>query len=268
MRTRCSMARAAVAIAIVAALLALPAIAGRATAEDAPSRPNVVIILADDLGYECVGANGGTSYATPHLDRLAREGMRFEHCYAQPLCTPTRVQLMTGIYNQRNYVRFGFLDPAATTFAHLLRGAGYRTCVAGKWQLGGGPDAPEHFGFDEHLLWQLTVRKSRYPNPTLERDGKVVEHRDGEYGPDLASDFIADFLRRHRERPFLVYYPMILPHWPFEPTPDSADWDPQAPGVGQGQGKPRYFADMVRYTDKLVGKRGEPGKPREWMYSW
>jgi len=113
------------------------------------ARPNVVLILADDFGYECVAANGGASYRTPNLDRLAREGLRFEHCYSQPLCTPTRVQLLTGLYNQRNYLRFEYLDPGERTFAGVLREAGYRTGVAGKWQLGGGPDAPLRFGFDE-----------------------------------------------------------------------------------------------------------------------
>ena len=86
-----------------------------AWAEPAPRRPNLILILADDLGYETIGANGGTSYATPMLDRLAAGGVRFEHCYVQPLCTPTRVQLLTGLSNVRNYVGFGVMDPAATT---------------------------------------------------------------------------------------------------------------------------------------------------------
>jgi arylsulfatase A len=228
--------------------------AAAAGASSPAARPNVILILADDMGYECLGANGGASYETPHLDRLAARGMRFEHCYSQPLCTPSRVALMTGLYNQRNYIRFGLLDPEAVTFAHILKEAGYRTCVAGKWQLGGGADAPRRFGFDEHLLWQLTLRESRYPNPVLEQDGKVLRHANGKYGPDLVAEFIVDFLRRHREDPFLVYWPMILPHWPFEPTPDCPQWDPKSRGVLQGQGDRRHFAAMVRYTDKLVGR--------------
>lgn len=216
--------------------------------------PNILLIMADDMGYECLGANGSTSYETPFLDKLAASGMRFEHCYSQPICTPSRVQLMTGIYNQRNYIRFGVLDPKATTFAQVLKKRGYRTFVGGKWQLRGGERAPQHFGFDEHSLWQLTVRKSRYPNPTLEANGTTTAYSSGEYGPDLVTDAMIDFMRRNKEQPFLAYYPMILPHWPFEPTPDSADWDPKAVGVLNGQGKPRYFADMVKYTDKMVGK--------------
>src|SRR5688572_26929148 len=101
--------------------------AGFATA--AERKPNVVLIMADDFGYEVVTANGGESYRTPSLDRLAAGGMRFEHCHVQPLCTPTRVQLMTGIYNVRNYVDFQLMDPEVTTFGHLLKKAGYVTAV-------------------------------------------------------------------------------------------------------------------------------------------
>ncbi len=219
-----------------------------------PRKPNIVVILADDLGYECLTANGGQSYQTPVLDKLAETGVRFEHCYAQPVCTPTRVELLTGLYNQRNYIRFGLLDPRAKTFPQLFKQAGYSTCVAGKWQLSGGFEGPAHFGFDEYCLWQLTVRESRYPNPVLERDGQVIRYKNGEYGPDIVSDYLCDFITRHKDQPFLAFYPMILTHWPFEPTPDSSDWDPKAVGVLKGQGNDKYFGDMVKYMDKTVGK--------------
>ena len=100
--------------------------------------PNIVLILADDLGYECIGADGGTSYKTPVLDKLAATGMRFDQCHVQPLCTPTRVALMTGIGNKRNYSHFGHLDPSQKTFGNLFRSAGYATCITGKWQLSNG----------------------------------------------------------------------------------------------------------------------------------
>ncbi len=227
----------------------------------AAERPNIVLIMADDMGYECVEANGGTSYSTPNLDRLARSGLRFTHCHSQPICTPSRVQIMSGIYNDRNYIRFGLLDPQATTFANVLKKAGYATCIAGKWQLQGGFDGPKKFGFDEYCLWQLTRRPNRYPNPGLEINGKEVDFREGQYGPDIVSDYLCDFIERHKDGPFLAYYPMMLPHWPFEPTPDSADWNPaarrgdkQEKGSGNGKRDLKYFADMVAYTDKLVGK--------------
>ncbi len=215
---------------------------------------NVILIMADDMGYECVSANGGESYKTPNLDRLAANGMRFEHCYSQPICTPSRVQIMTGIYNSRNYVRFGLLAEDAYTFGNLARQAGYATCVVGKWQLEGGFDAPYHFGFEEYCLWQLTRRPGRYPNPGLEINGKEVDYSNGEYGPDIVSNYLLDFVERHQDERFFAYYPMILPHWPFEPTPDSPDWDPASKGVLQGHGDPKYFDDMVAYTDKIVGR--------------
>src|SRR5262245_55542859 len=93
----------------------------------AASKPNIVLILADDFGYECVTANGGQSYQTPQLDRLAADGVRFEQCHVQPLCTPTRVQLMTGRYNVRNYLQFGTLLRTEPTFAQHLKAAGYAT---------------------------------------------------------------------------------------------------------------------------------------------
>jgi len=221
-------------------------------AADAP-KPNLILILADDLGYECLGCNGSTSYKTPALDRLAADGMRFRHCYVQPLCTPTRVQLMTGQYNVRNYINFGLLDPNATTFAHLLKRAGYATAIAGKWQLGHGFDGPKKFGFDEYCLWQLTRRPPRYANPGLEINGKQIDYANGEYGPDLVSDYALDFIARNQNRPFFLYYPMMLTHAPYQPTPDSPDWDPKAKGEQVHVDK-KHFGEMVQYMDKLVGK--------------
>src|SRR5206468_9530965 len=87
-------------------------------------KPNIILILADDLGYETLGCNGGETYKTPNLDRLAATGTRFERCFVQPLCSPTRVQVMTGIYNVRNYSDWANIDPNSTTFATLLKKAG------------------------------------------------------------------------------------------------------------------------------------------------
>src|SRR5947208_2307532 len=114
------------------------------------AQPNVILIMADDLGYETIGANGGTSYKTPNLDRLAAGGVRFTHCYVQPLCTPTRMQLMTGKYNVRNYITFGEMDAKEVTFGNLFKAAGYVTCMAGKWQLGRDLNLPKKYGFDEY----------------------------------------------------------------------------------------------------------------------
>ncbi len=219
-----------------------------------PTRPNVVLIMADDLGYECIGANGGTSYKTPVLDQLARTGIRFEHCYAQPICTPSRVKLMTGIYNVRNYEKFGYLPTNQKTFASVFQDAGYKTCIVGKWQLGDDPKLPRHFGFDEHCLWHFLRRAERYPNPGIDVNGKKVDFTNGEYGPDVVSDYACDFVERNKDQSFLLYYPMILTHCPFCPTPDSVDWDPKNKGSKTYKGDPKYFGDMVTYMDKMVGK--------------
>ncbi|TWT75129.1 sulfatase-like hydrolase/transferase [Allorhodopirellula solitaria] len=225
------------------------------------SPPNVVLIMADDFGYECVGANGGTSYQTPVLDQMARDGIRFDHCHAQPLCTPTRVQLMTGISNARNYKDFGVLPRSEMTFGKVFQEAGYATCVAGKWQLGRQRNSPQHFGFDESCVWQQSRGRTdkqghdtRFANPLLDVNGVPRAFTGGQYGPDVVSDFICDFIGRNQDRPFLVYYPMILTHCPFSPTPDSADWEASSRGSKTYKGDPQYFGDMVAYTDKMVGK--------------
>jgi arylsulfatase A len=226
-------------------------------------RPNVIVIMADDLGYETIGANGGSSYHTPEIDRLASNGMRFEHCYAQPLCTPSRVQLMTGIYNVRNYVRFGLLEKRQTTFGHLFQRAGYATCIIGKWQLGKDPDSPQDAGFDTHCLWQVgegradsTGRDTRYSKPVLEQDGKVITYGDSDYGPDVVSQYGLDFIQKCEEdgKPFLLYYPMIITHCPFSPTPGSPEWNTGDTTTMTYEGEARYFADMVAQMDHIVGE--------------
>lgn len=231
-------------------LLLTPLLALQAASE---RKPNIVLILADDLGYETIGANGGTSYKTPVLDQLAASGARFTHCFAQPLCTPTRVQLMTGRSNVRNYINFGNMDPQAVTFGNLFQNAGYATCMAGKWQLGHGLALPKKFGFDEYCLWQHTRRPPRYANPGLEINGVQKNFTNGEYGPDIVNDYALDFITRNKNKPFFLYYPMMLTHDPYQPTPDSKDWDPKAIGEGLNQA-PAHFGDMVAYMDKLIGK--------------
>ena len=219
----------------------------------AASKPNLILIMADDLGYETLGANGGTSYKTPVLDKLAAAGARFTHCFVQPLCTPTRVQLMTGQYNVRNYINFGNMDPKLTTFGNLLKPAGYATCIVGKWQLGRDVELPKKFGFDEHCLWQHTRRPPRYANAGLEINGVEKDYSNGEYGPDIVNDYAMDFVTRHKDQPFFLYYPMMLTHSPYQPTPDSKTWDPKTIGE-QAKQDAKHFGDMVEYMDKLIGK--------------
>lgn len=252
LRSVTSLAVALLAIVACGAIDHRPAAAAAADT-GAAARPNIILIMADDFGFECVAANGGESYRTPNLDRLAAEGVRFEQCFVQPLCTPTRLQLMTGLYNVRNYVNFGTLPRSETTFGHVLKRAGYATGICGKWQLGHEPDSPQHFGFDEAYLWQHTRRPPRYANAGLERNGKAEDFHSGEYGPDLINDFALDFVTRHRDETFFLYYPMMLTHDPFQPTPDSPDWDPTTEGESAKR-HVRHFGEMTTYMDKLIGK--------------
>ncbi|MEA3462664.1 MAG: sulfatase-like hydrolase/transferase, partial [Bacteroidota bacterium] len=233
------------------------------TSRSPDERPNIILIMADDLGYETIGANGGSSYKTPKIDQLASNGMRFEHCYSQPLCTPSRVQLMTGLYNVRNYVRFGLLEESQTTFGHLFQEAGYATCVVGKWQLGKDPASPQHAGFDQHCLWQVgsgridsTGRDTRYSKPVLEVDGKLITYAETDYGPDIVSQYGIEFIEKCHENgtPFLLYYPMILTHCPFSPTPGSPAWNQGDTTTMTYKGEAHYFEDMVAHMDHIVGE--------------
>lgn len=228
-------------------------VSGSPAHADSKALPNLILIMADDLGYETIGANGGTSYRTPVLDKLAATGVRFSQCYSQPLCTPTRVQIMTGLSNVRNYITFGNMDTNAVTFANLLKRAGYATCMTGKWQLGRERELPKKFGFDEYCLWQHTRIPPRYANPGLEINGVEKDFNQGEYGPDLVNKYALDFITRSKSGPFFLYYPMILTHAPYQPTPDSKEWDPVAVGEKVNRHE-KHFGEMVEYMDKLIGR--------------
>ncbi len=238
----------------VAALFSCTSAAKKQTGRN---RPNIIMIMPDDIGYECHGCYGSVNFHTPKLDQLARDGMRFNHCHAQPLCTPTRVKIMTGRYNSRNYVRFGLLDTEEVTFGDMIKKAGYRTAIAGKWQLGGDSSTVKKFGFDRHCLWHLDGRDIRYWAPRLVTDGVVKKHSNKVYGPDVINDFALKFIEKNRAGPFFLYYPMCLTHWPFDPTPDSKEGGSKkkyVPYNDGGQKSHEYFPDMVTYMDKLVGK--------------
>ena len=210
----------------------------------APPRPNILLILADDMGYETVGVNGGESYRTPRLDALARSGIRFENAHSTPKCIPSRVTLMTGRYTFRTNSGRKVLPPSEKTFADVLKRAGYATAVAGKWQLSRlkkNPSDPVERGFDEYSLWAWH-EGPRYYEPWIWQNGKLLkkEVRD-RYGPDWYSRFLIDFMEKNRDRPFVAYYPMTLAHSPDE-------YEVSRPG---GQ---KSYGEMVEYADLIVGR--------------
>ena len=226
-------------------------------------RPNIILIMADDLGYETLGVYGGSSYKTPHLDRLANEGIRFDHCYSTPLCTPSRVQIMTGKYNFRNYIGFGLLDSNEKTFGHYMQQAGYKTYIAGKWQLLGSKyqqelagnkigTLPKNAGFDDYCLWQIDKIGSRYKDPKLSLKGKDAEVYKNKFGPDIFVEKIEEFMKENKDSPLFVYYPMVLTHDPFVPTPDNSEFKDFEANSRVNDLK--YFEDMVAYMDKLIGR--------------
>lgn len=254
---------------ILAATIALSFIQ-TACADDSP--PNILLIMADDLGAENLPCYGNTMYATPHLDRLAAQGAVFENAYASPVCTPTRAMILTGLYPNRT----GFLERLDSpddveknnrlpvhlkTFGHLFQNAGYATAIAGKWHLGDFqkyPDQPTSHGFDEHCLWVQYwdgVRPSRYYGPHVWENGQYKVHGKKVFGPDYYTEFLIDFMRRSRQkqRPFLAYFPMNLIHTPFVTPPgDQTSAEIHYPeDLGS---KERINGHMVHHMDKLVGR--------------
>ncbi|QNN23601.1 sulfatase-like hydrolase/transferase [Planctomycetales bacterium ZRK34] len=244
------------------------------TIADEPIRPNIVLILIDDLGAEALGCYGGTSYQTPNMDRLAAEGMRFDHCYALPVCSPSRAELLTGRYSFRNGITQVILPrfpkklntQRDRTFVQMLADAGYATCVAGKWHLCMDfADHRDHIagaGFEDRYMWRLfrgnTITR-HYWNPELWIDDQRADDLGKDkFGDDLFSEHAMQFMRDHRDGPFFVYYPMTLVHsqtatgknYPASPDRLKPGDDPDA------DVKPRQagFAQLVAYTDKLIGK--------------
>lgn len=210
----------------------------------AERRPNVLLIMADDLGYECLGAYGGRSYQTPHLDALAKSGTRFDNCFSTPKCSPSRVTIMTGRYTVRTTLKWGHIPNDEITFGHVLQKAGYATALAGKWQLGRITDDPtrvQRFGFQESAVWAWH-EGPRYWQPMIYRNDKLMTDVADRFGPDVYTDFLIEFMKQNRDQPFLAYYPMCLTHYPKknEPAPKNR--------------KHLSFAEMVSSMDDMVGK--------------
>lgn len=259
-------------------LLCLAFFAGAVACHAAdPSRTNIILVLADDLGAKELSCYGSQRHSTPNLDRMAAEGMRFETFYANPLCTPTRVALMTGQYGFHNGF-LGMQDPAFKpapespqsrisehfTHADLLKSRGYATALAGKWQLSGElPTLIQDSGFDEYRMWAYDhnlpagikhpahegkgpkSNASRYWQPSIVENGKYLPTNPNDFGPDLFNDFVIDFARRHKDGPFFVYYTSVLTHQPRVETPD-----PTKPGVRW----PASLKSNLEYLDYLMGR--------------
>ena len=210
-------------------------------------KPNIIFILADDLGTGNVGCYGSDNFKTPNIDALAKSGTRFERCYACPLCGPSRALLMTGRYAFRTGMTSNDSGPLLKTdketmMPKVLKPAGYATAMSGKWnQL---PLQPSDWGFDEYLRFNSSGQYWNYQpkakNYTL--NGKETPLLDKEYLPDKMHDFVLNFINKHKDGPFYVYYALSHVHEDILPTPDSIP------------GSKTLYRDNVEYMDKLVGK--------------
>lgn len=215
------------------------------------TRPNIVFILGDDVGSEVLGCYGGESYRTPRLDRMAEEGMLFEHAYAMPVCHPTRLCLLTGQYPFRlGNPEWGTFPASAEcrTFAQMLKRSGYVTAIAGKWQLtllDKEPDHPHRLGFEEYCLFGWH-EGPRYFDPYIRQNGVLRTDVQDRYGPDVYCEFLIDFMERHRAQPFFAYYSMALCH------AVTNDLDQPVP-VGPN-GRYQNYAEMVAAMDERVGR--------------
>jgi len=232
------------------------------------NKPNIILFFVDDLGIESLKTYGGHSTNTPNIDKLAEDGMLFTHCFANPACSPSRAELLTGTYPSDNGIQHvltyfednTFLDPDSfKSFANQLKETGYTTAVAGKWNISWleKNNTVKALGFDEHCLWQMYdksgVKRSRCYQPHFRINDRIVQeeisHR---FGPDVLCDFLVDFIDRNRKNPFLIYYPSLLVHTPYIKVPENLEHE-SLPDNLQKNGA-ECFPEMVNYLDKNIGR--------------
>lgn len=226
-------------------------------------KPNIIFIMADDLGKEWISCYGAEDIQTPHIDSLAANGIKFHNAYSMPQCTPSRVTLLTGKYPWRNgfvnhwdvprwgIAYFDWKQKQNTTFARLMKSHGYKTFAAGKWQINDfriEPKAMQKHGFDDWAMWtgyETGVKASakRYQDAYINTP-KGSKTYTGKFGPDVYTEKLISFMKQHKDEPMCIYFPMALTHTPLVATPD----EPNATTPLQ-----KHKA-MVRYTDKLVGR--------------
>jgi arylsulfatase A len=212
-----------------------------------PKKPNIIFILADDLGIGDVRCYGADNYRTPNIDKLATQGILFTNAYAAPLSGPSRAALLTGRYAFRtgatNQDATGLMKPSVETMIPTyLKKAGYITASIGKW--GQLPLNPSDFGFDHYLKFQGSgiYWNTQEKGKNYLVDGKVTELKDKEYMPEIMHRDLVDFLTKNKDRPFYIYYSLSHVHAEILPTPDSK---PDSKDI---------YADNISYMDKLVGK--------------
>lgn len=227
-------------------------------------RPNILFILLDNVGKDWFRCYGSQEDQTPNIDRLARTGIKYRNCYVTPVCSTTRVMLLTGRYpfttgwhthHDPAIYGGGYFDwRNEVCMARVLQDAGYETCISGKWQINDlfDPEQEEALtkhGFDEYCIFPEgkkghPAHKKRYWDPYVIRNGEKLE-TEGQFGPDIFTDYLIDFFKRKKDKPFFAYYSTILTHIPVVSTPHNKDEDLSPRGK---------FAGMLNYADFLIGR--------------
>jgi arylsulfatase A-like enzyme len=233
--------------------------------------PNIVFILADDLGWTDLGCYGSNYYRTPHIDRLAAQGMRFTNAYAAcPVCSPTRASILTGKYPARLHLTdfipgrkqwptskllaapfLQQLPLEETTTAEMLKPLGYRSASVGKWHLGDAPFTPEAQGFDLNIAGTFRGAPTSYFGP-FDLPG-LKDSRPGEYLTDRLTEEALRFIEMNREHPFFVYLPHFTVHLPLQAKPDIEAKYRAITNPANLQHNPTYAA-MIESLDDSVGR--------------
>jgi arylsulfatase A-like enzyme len=232
------------------------------TLEAAPRKPNIIFILADDLGYGHLGSYGHKRIRTPHLDRMATQGMRFTQAYsASTVCAPARASLMTGLHQGHAYIRGNSprlpLRPTDVTVAEVLKRAGYRTTLIGKWGLGdpGTTGVPTRQGFDSSFGYLNQTHAHDYYTDHLFRNEDRVAVPPGSYTHDLFAEEALHFIRRARAHPFFLYLAYTIPHANNERAPLGLEVPSDAPYTAETwPQQDRNLAAMITRMDGDVGR--------------
>lgn len=213
-------------------------------------KPNIIFVLADDLGIDGVSCYGADFYKTPEIDKLAKTGIRYTNAYTAPLCGPSRAMILTGRYAFRtgavNQDQTGEFKPSdEIMMSKILKTAGYTTSMIGKW--GQLPLGPAEFEFDDYMRF---FGSGVYANTNEKKEkyvlnGKDYILKDNEYMPDLMHNHMVEFLSNHKKDPFYLYYSLVQVHGEIKPTPETK------PGTTDFK---ELYNDNINYMDKLVGK--------------
>ena len=265
-------------VLLAVAVLCLPAFGAKET------KTNIVLIMGDDVSPDLYGCYGNELVKTPNIDKMAREGVMFRTAWASAICGPSRALIMTGRYGSTTGVYHNslwmkdsgprlFVDNSS--FGKLVKDAGYATAIAGKWHCGRAMPYEDSVGFDEYCLWEGAKEidklegspkyerlydgdgaHPRFWQPSIVQNHKLLKMGPTDFGPDIFTNFICDFIARNKDKPFLAYYPMVAPHG----TREGVTTTPLRGKVGE-MGKPptkeeadARFRALNEYIDVCVGR--------------